>query len=65
MQVALLLEKIARGIVHRCFSAFIRFHAMAAEERAAEAALRERLSALDEVNIAQASCVEQCYSAGQ
>jgi hypothetical protein len=52
-KVALLLEKLARGIVHRCFSAFIRFHAMAAEERAAEAALRERLGALDEANRAK------------
>merc|ERR1719352_1791612 len=38
-KVALLLEKLARGIVHRCFSAFVRFANEAKEYRAAEAAL--------------------------
>merc|ERR1712216_912562 len=34
-KVALLLEKLARGIVHRQFSAFVRFYMLAKEERAA------------------------------
>merc|ERR1719155_77397 len=52
-KVALLLEKLARGIVHRCFSAFVRNQMAGAEERAAEAALNARLGALDEANKAK------------
>ena len=65
LQVALILEKIARGIVHRCFSAFVRYHALAAEERAAEAALRARLGALDEVNTACMLLYCDCVTAEQ
>jgi hypothetical protein len=52
-KVALLLEKLARGIVHRQFSAFVRFYMLAKEERAAEAALNERLAMMDELNKAK------------
>jgi len=52
-KVGLLLEKLARGIVHRCFSAFVRFAAEAKEYRAAEAALADRLAMMDELNKAK------------
>merc|ERR1719453_728822 len=52
-KVALLLEKLARGIVLRCFSAFNRYHMMAAEMRAAEAALADRLAQMDDLNKAK------------
>lgn len=52
-KVALLLEKIIRGLVHRQFSAFIRNHAMAEEERAALDAINGRLAMLDEFNKAK------------
>merc|ERR1711998_100373 len=52
-KVALILEKLARGIVHRCFSAFVRHQMAAAEERAAQDAINARLSALDEANKAK------------
>ena len=49
-KVALLLEKLARGIVHRQFSAFVRHLKMAQEERAAFDAINGRLAAMDEFN---------------
>merc|ERR1719454_2729796 len=52
-KVGLLLEKIARGIVHRCFSAFNRYYMEQKEFRAAEAALAERLAMMDELNKAK------------
>jgi hypothetical protein len=52
-KVALLLEKIARGIQHRQFSALVRHAMTAKEERAAEAALNERLAMMDELNKAK------------
>jgi hypothetical protein len=52
-KVGLLLEKIARGIVHRCFSAFNRYYQSAVELRAAESALAGRLSQMDELNKAK------------
>jgi len=52
-KVGLLLEKIARGIVHRIFSAFVRKSLLAKEERAAQDALNGRLAALDEANKAK------------
>jgi chromosome segregation ATPase len=52
-KVGLLLEKLARGIVHRQFSGFVRFWNQAKEERAAEAALAERLGMMDEMNKAK------------
>merc|ERR1711998_654393 len=52
-KVGLLLEKIARGIVHRQFSGFVRYHMQAKEERAAEAAIGERLAMMDELNKAK------------
>jgi len=52
-KVALLLEKLARGIVHRQFSAFVRHLKMAQEERAAFDAINGRLAAMDEFNKAK------------
>merc|ERR1711990_926661 len=52
-KVALLLEKLARGIVHRCFSAFNRHFQLAAEFRAAEAELAARLAQMDDLNKAK------------
>lgn len=52
-KVGLLLEKLARGIVHRIFSAFHRYHMEKKEERIAEAALADRLAQLDELNKAK------------
>jgi hypothetical protein len=52
-KVGLLLEKIARGLVHRQFAGFVRFHLQMKEERAAEAALNERLAMMDELNKAK------------
>jgi hypothetical protein len=52
-KVALLLEKLARGIVHRCFSAFNRHFQLAAEFRAAEAELAGRLAQMDDLNKAK------------
>merc|ERR1711990_181259 len=52
-KVGLLLEKLARGIVHRCFSAFNRYYMEQKEFRAAEAALAERLGMMDELNKAK------------
>jgi len=52
-KVALLLEKIARSLVHRQFAGFVRYHLQAKEERAAEAAIAERLAMMDELNKAK------------
>merc|ERR1711988_775270 len=52
-KVGLLLEKLARGIVHRCFSAFVRYYMEQKEIRSAEAALAERLALMDELNKAK------------
>jgi len=52
-KVGLLLEKLARGIVHRCFSAFNRYYMEQKEFRSAEAALAERLGMMDELNKAK------------
>ena len=52
-KIALLLEKLARGIVARQFSAFVRFWNLAKEERAAEAALNERLALMSDLNKAK------------
>jgi len=52
-KIALLLEKLARGIVARQFSAFVRFWMLAKEERAAEAALNERLAQMSDLNKAK------------
>jgi len=52
-KVGLLLEKIARSLVHRQFAGFVRFHLEMKEERAAEAALNERLAMMDELNKAK------------
>merc|ERR1711966_103307 len=52
-KVGLMLEKLARGLVHRIFMAFVRFHQEMAEERAAQDAINARLGALDEANKAK------------
>merc|ERR1711977_273518 len=52
-KVGLMLEKIARGLVHRCFNAFVRYFQEMAEERAAQDAINARLNALDEANRAK------------
>jgi len=52
-KVAIMLEKIARGLVHRQFSAFVRYLKIAAEERAAQDAINARLANLDEWNKAK------------
>merc|ERR1711966_146959 len=52
-KVGLMLEKLARGLVHRIFMAFVRFHQEMAEERAAQDAINARLNALDEANRAK------------
>merc|ERR1712167_349546 len=52
-KVALPLEKLARGIQHRQFSALVRYHMEAKAERAAEAALAERMAMMDELNKAK------------
>merc|ERR1711966_556793 len=45
-KVGLMLEKLARGLVHRIFMAFVRFSQEMAEERAAQDAINARLNAL-------------------
>jgi hypothetical protein len=52
-KVALLLEKLARGLVHRQFMGLVRYHLLMQEERAAEAAIAERLGMMDELNKAK------------
>merc|ERR1711998_564183 len=52
-KVGLLLEKLARGIVARIFSAFNRYFQQAKELRAAEAAIAGRLAQMDELNKAK------------
>lgn len=52
-KIAIMLEKLARSLVSRQFHAFIRLFRSAEEERAAEAALRERLNMMDELNKAK------------
>merc|ERR1719453_926674 len=52
-KVGLLLEKLARSLVSRIFSAFMRHCNAGKEERAAEAALNARLSQMDEMNKAK------------
>jgi len=51
--VGIMLEKLARGMVHRIFTAFIRHFQECAEERAAQDAINARLSGLDEANRAK------------
>jgi len=48
-----MLEKLARGLVHRIFMAFVRYHQEMAEENAAQDAINARLAALDEANRAK------------
>ena len=52
-KVGMMLEKLARGMVHRIFTAFIRHFQEMAEERAAQDAINARLSGLDEANRAK------------
>merc|ERR1711871_1520343 len=52
-KVGLLLEKLARGLQHRQFSALVRYHLQMKEERAAEAAIAERLAMMDDLNKAK------------
>merc|ERR1711934_583513 len=52
-KVGLMLEKIARGLKHRCFNAFLRYFQDMAEERAAQDAINARLAGLDEANRAK------------
>merc|ERR1712010_202353 len=52
-KVGLMLEKIARSLVHRIFMAFIRFYQEMQEERAAQDAINARLAGLDEANRAK------------
>eukprot|EP00658_Telonema_sp_P-2_P076317 TRINITY_DN6659_c0_g1_i1.p2 TRINITY_DN6659_c0_g1~~TRINITY_DN6659_c0_g1_i1.p2 ORF type:complete len:642 (+),score=238.32 TRINITY_DN6659_c0_g1_i1:192-2117(+) len=52
-KVGLLLEKLARGLVHRQFSALVRYWNEAGEERAAQAAIDARMAALSEANRAK------------
>jgi hypothetical protein len=52
-KVGLMLEKLARGLVHRIFTAFIRFYQEMMEEKAAQDAINARLGALDEANRAK------------
>merc|ERR1711935_1005358 len=52
-KVGLMLEKIARGLVHRCFNAFIRHFQDCAEERAAQDAINAALAGMDEANKAK------------
>merc|ERR1712195_463718 len=52
-KVGLMLEKIARGLVHRCFNAFIRYFQDMAEERAAQDAINAALAGMDEANKAK------------
>jgi len=52
-KVGMMLEKLARGLVHRIFMAFIRHFQECAEERAAQDAINARLSGLDEANRAK------------
>merc|ERR1712195_123043 len=52
-KVGMMLEKLARGMVHRIFTAFIRHFQECAEERAAQDAINARLSGLDEANRAK------------
>merc|ERR1712072_1524378 len=48
-----MLEKIARGLVHRIFNAFGRAYKEALEERAAQDAINARLGMMDEMNKAK------------
>merc|ERR1712072_844781 len=48
-----MLEKIARGLVHRLFNGFVRHFKEAAEERAALDAINGRLAMMDEMNKAK------------
>merc|ERR1711935_1274272 len=52
-KVGLMLEKLARGLVHRIFTAFIRFYQEMMEEKAAQDAINARLGALDEASRAK------------
>merc|ERR1712195_91895 len=52
-KVGMMLEKLARGMVHRIFTAFIRHFQECAEERAAQDAINARLSGLGEANRAK------------
>jgi len=52
-KVGLLLEKLARGLTHRQFMGFVRYFMIMKEERAAEAAIGERLAMMDELNKAK------------
>jgi len=52
-KVGLMLEKLARGLVHRIFTSFIRFYQEMMEEKAAQDAINGRLGALDEANRAK------------
>jgi len=52
-KVGLMLEKLARGLVHRIFTSFIRFYQEMMEEKAAQGAINARLGALDEANRAK------------
>jgi len=52
-KVGLMLEKLARGLVHRIFTSFIRFYQEMMEEKAAQDAINARLGALDEANRAK------------
>jgi len=52
-KVGMMLEKLARGLVHRIFMAFIRHFQECAEERAAMDAINGRLAGLDEANRAK------------
>jgi len=52
-KVGMMLEKLARGLVHRIFMAFIRHFQECAEERAAMDAINARLAGLDEANRAK------------
>lgn len=52
-KVALLLEKLARSLIHRQFIAFVRMKKLADEERAAMDAINARLAMMDEFNKAK------------
>jgi len=52
-KIGLLLEKLARGLQHRQFSALVRYHLLMKEERAAEAAIAERLAMMSDLNKAK------------
>jgi len=52
-KIAIMLEKLSRSLISRQFHGFIRLFREGEDERRAEAALRERLSMMDELNKAK------------